>query len=196
MRYWERDMNAQRIVVGRYGPAALRTVPLIRHAALSATRIVAGGDRILLLSVAARSLVAGPLQLVTELTAQPSARQRAHILGAADQITAALLAMALHDQGVPAVSLTWEQTGLTPQSVTEGARSGNLRCDQVRAAIEQHPAVVLASACGPTDDGDTCTLDDAVIRMAAIALGRTLGASNADESLELSAQNLLPAFAA
>lgn len=169
-------MTEQRIVVQRYGPAALRTVPLIRHAALNLTRAVVGGDRILVLSVAAHSLVAGPLRLVTELTPRPSARQSAHILGAADQITAALLAMALCAEGVPAVSLTWEQTGLTPQSVTEGTRSGQLNCDRLRAAIEQHPAVVLASACAATGDGDVCALDDAVVGLAAIALGRALDA--------------------
>src|ERR1022692_919486 len=142
-------MTAHRIVVRRYGPAALHTVPLIRRAALDATRDVVRGDKILMLSVGASSFVAGPLRLATELTTRPSARQRAHILGAADQITAALLAMALHELGVPAVSLTGEQTGLTPRSVTEGARSGQLNCDRVRAAIEQHPAVVLASVCAP-----------------------------------------------
>jgi aspartate kinase len=173
-------MTAQRIVVQRYGPTALRTVPLIRHAALNVTRAVLGGDRVLVLSVAARSLVAGPLRLIAELTTRPSARQAAHILGAADQITAALLAMALREQGVPAVSLTWEQTGLTLKSVTEGARSGKLRCDRIQAAIEQHPAVVLASACGVTGDGDACALADAVIGQAALALTRALDPRNAD----------------
>jgi aspartate kinase len=169
-------MTAHRIVIRRYGPTALDTVPLIRRAALDATRDVVGGARILMLSVGASSLIAEPLRLAAELSAQPSAQQRAHILGAADQITAALLAMALHELGVPTVSLTWEQTGLTPRSVTEGARSGELNCDRVRAAIEQHPAVVLASACATTGDGDICALDDAVVGLAAIALGRALDA--------------------
>ena len=169
-------MTVHRIVVRRYGPAAVHTLPLIRRAALDAARDMAGGDKVLMLSVGARSLVAGPLRLATELTTRPSARQRAHILGAADQITAALLAMALYELGVPAVSLTWEQTGLTPRSVTEGARSGQLNCDRLRAAIEQHPAVVLASACAATGDGDVCALDDAVIGLAAIALSRALDA--------------------
>jgi aspartate kinase len=169
-------MTAHQIVVRQYGPAALRTVPLIRRAALDATRDVVGGDKILMLSVGASSLVAEPLRLAAELTTRPSARQRAHILGAADQITAALLAMALHELGVPAVSLTWDQVGLTPRSVTEGARSGQLNCDRVRAAIEQHPAVVLASACAATGDGDISALDDSVVRLAAIALGRALDA--------------------
>jgi len=169
-------MTAHRIVVRRYGPAALHTVPLIRRAALDATRDVVGGDKILMLSVGASSFVAEPLRLATELTTRPAARQRTHILGAADQITAALLAMALHELGVPAVSLTWDQTGLTPRSVTEGARSGQLNCDRVRAAIEQHFAVVLASACFTTGDGDISALDDAVVGLAAIALGRALDA--------------------
>ena len=169
-------MTAHRIVVRRYGSAALRTVPLIRRAALDATRDVVGGNKILMLSVGASSHVAEPLRLATELTARPAARQRTHILGAADQITAALLAMALHELGVPAVSLTWEQAGLTPRSVTEGARSGQLNCDRVRSAIEQHFAVVLASACFTTDDGDISALDDAVVGLAAIALGRALDA--------------------
>lgn len=169
-------MTAHQIVVRQYGPAALHTVPLIRRVALDTTHDLVGGDKILMLSVGASSLVAEPLRLVTELTTRPSARQRAHILGAADQITAALLAIALHELGVPAISLTWDQTGLTPRSVTEGARSGQLNCDRVRAAIEQHPAVVLASACVATSDGDIYALDASIVRLAVIALGRALDA--------------------
>jgi aspartate kinase len=180
-------MTVQRIIVRRYGPTALDTVPLIQRAAVDVTRAVVSGNRILVLTVAARSFVGRPLRLATELTTRPPARERAHVVGAADQITAALLAMAVHTQGVPAVSLTWEQAGLTAQSVTEGARSGQLGCERIRVAIERHPAVVLASACDATGNGDTCTIDDAVIRLAVIALRRALGARDFDESLEPSA---------
>lgn len=189
-------MTPQPIVVRRYGPAALQTLTRIREVALLATRAVAGGDRIVLLSVAAPALVAGPLRLVAELNDRPSAPHHTHILGAADQITAALLAMVLHEQGVPAVSLTWEQAGLTRRTVAEGARSGDLSCDRVRVAIARYPVVVLASACGTTDDGDTCTLDDTDVELAVIALVRALGARGAHETFEIPATNRLLASTA
>jgi hypothetical protein len=80
--------------------------------------------------------------------------------------------------------------------VAEGARSGRLSCDRIRSALARHSAVVLASACGADDDGDPCTLDDEVIRLAEIALGRALGARDTEDDFEPSARNQLLASTA
>ena len=88
------------------------------------------------------------------LTATPSQREMDMLLASGEQVSIALLAMALDAQGVAASSMTGPQVGIATESVHGRARILGIRTDRIRSRIQAGQVVVVAGFQGTSTSSD------------------------------------------
>ncbi|HAI97559.1 MAG TPA: aspartate kinase, partial [Methylococcaceae bacterium] len=126
------------------------------------------------------SAMSGETNRMTELANQmqqlPSKKQMDVLLSTGEQVTIALLCMALEELGMQAVSYTgWQVKILTDDSHGK-ARIEEIQTDKIRADLEANKIVVVAGFQGVTSDGAITTLGRGGSDTTAVALAAALKA--------------------
>ena len=81
------------------------------------------------------------------------------LISVGERVSCALAAMAIHDLGHEAISLTGSQAGIVTDSSHTKARIIDIRADRIREALEQDRIVLVAGFQGvSTDSRDVTTL--------------------------------------
>jgi len=106
----------------------------------------------------------------------PSPREMDMLLSTGEQVSIALLAMALHDLGEKAVSLTGWQAGIRTEKLHGKARIVEIRPERVLCALEDNAVAVVAGFQGITEDGEITTLGRGGSDTTAVALAAALRA--------------------
>jgi aspartate kinase len=113
-----------------------------------------------------------------EISDRPVAREMDMLLSTGERISCALCAMAIHDMGHEAISLTGSQAGIVTDSVHTKARIIDVRADRIRQALGQDRIVLVAGFQGvSTDSRDVTTLGRGGSDTTAVALAAALEAS-------------------
>ena len=112
--------------------------------------------------------------------AAPPARELDQLLATGEVVSAALLAIALHDLGVPAVSLTGGQAGIAAHGQHGDGRVATIDCARVREVLGRGQVAVVAGFQGVTDTGDVVTLGRGGSDTTAVALAAALGAATCE----------------
>ncbi|MBS1676757.1 MAG: aspartate kinase [Actinobacteria bacterium] len=113
-----------------------------------------------------------------EISDRPVAREMDMLLSTGERISCALCAMAIHDMGHEAISLTGSQAGIVTDSSHTKARIIDVRADRIRQALEQDRIVLVAGFQGvSTESRDVTTLGRGGSDTTAVALAAALGAS-------------------
>ena len=120
------------------------------------------------------------VKLAHQASDAPSRRELDALLATGEQISTALVAMALNDLNAPAVSLTGAQLGITTESIHTAARIVDINTERVRRHLADGFIVVAAGFQGATPEGDTTTLGRGGSDTTAVALAAALGASVCD----------------
>ena len=112
-----------------------------------------------------------------EISDRPVAREMDMLLSTGERISCALCAMAIHDMGHEAISLTGSQAGIVTDSSHTKARIIDVRADRIRQALDQDRIVLVAGFQGvSTDSRDVTTLGRGGSDTTAVALAAALGA--------------------
>jgi aspartate kinase len=112
-----------------------------------------------------------------EISARPVAREMDMLLSTGERISCALCAMAIHDMGHEAISLTGSQAGIVTDSSHTKARIIDVRADRIRQALEQDRIVLVAGFQGvSTESRDVTTLGRGGSDTTAVALAAALEA--------------------
>ena len=112
--------------------------------------------------------------LAGSVSRTPDARELDMLLSAGGRVACALIAMAIHDLGHEAVSLTGSQAGVLTDAQHTGATIREVRAERVRRALSDGKIVLVAGAQGFTRETmDLTTLGGAT---SATALADALGA--------------------
>src|ERR671915_85866 len=101
------------IVVQKYGGSSVATAEHIKAVAERIGRARQSGLDLVVVASAMGKTTDGLLRLAGEVSREPSPREIDQLLATGEEQSVALLAMALHDRGLPAVSLTGPQAGVT-----------------------------------------------------------------------------------
>ena len=113
-----------------------------------------------------------------EISDRPVAREMDMLLSTGERISCALCAMAIHDMGHEAISLTGSQAGIVTDSVHTKARIIDVRADRIRQALDQDRIVLVAGFQGvSTESRDVTTLGRGGSDTTAVALAAALHAS-------------------
>src|SRR3990172_5151303 len=96
------------------------------------------------------------IELAREITEHPPAREMDMLLSTGEQISIALLAMAIQSLGHPAVSLTGAQVGIVTDAYHTKARIKSISTDRIRQALDTGQVVIVAGFQG-VDESDNIT---------------------------------------
>jgi len=82
--------------------------------------------------------------LASEITIHPPQREMDMLLSTGEQVSISLLTMALHELGIPAISLTGTQAGIITESAHGRARIIEIRTERIKNLLEQGKTLVIA----------------------------------------------------
>lgn len=117
------------------------------------------------------------VEMAFQVTKRPRARELDMLLTTGEQVSIALLAMAVHDLGVNAVPLTGGQCGIITDGNFSRARIQNIATDKIFRLLEEGSIVIVAGFQGVTADHELTTLGRGGSDTTATALAAALQAS-------------------
>ena len=167
------------MIVQKFGGTSVKSIARIKNVASIIAR-AAAQDSVVAVVSAMGDTTDYLVKLAHQASDAPSRRELDALLATGEQISAALIAMALNDLGARAVSLTGVQLGITTESIHSAARIVDINTERVRRHLADGFIVVAAGFQGTTPEGDTTTLGRGGSDTTAVALAAALGASACD----------------
>ncbi|HEY3318009.1 MAG TPA: aspartate kinase [Coriobacteriia bacterium] len=164
------------LIVQKFGGSSVADAERIRHVArrLCATH-EAGNDVVAVVS-AMGDVTDELLALARQVSTEPPEREMDMLLATGEQVTIALLAMAIHSMGHEAISLTGRQAGIVSDASHTKARIQEVRADRVREALAEGRIVIVAGFQGVSDEGEITTLGRGGSDTTAVAIASGIGA--------------------
>ncbi|MBV9452792.1 MAG: aspartate kinase [Rubrobacter sp.] len=120
------------------------------------------------------------LALAAEVSREPSPREIDQLLATGEEQSVALLAMALHDRGVAATSLTGPQAGMRITGRYGSGVISEIRPERIHKLLDEEQVVIVAGFQGMNDLGDVMTLGRGGTDTTAVALAATLEADRCE----------------
>ena len=146
------------LIVQKYGGTSVGTVERVKCVAKHIESFrKAGHDMII--TVSAPSGVTDKLIDMTKgFEKKPPTREMDVLLSTGEQISIALLAMALNDLGIPSVSMTGSQMGIMTTDAHMKARINYIKTDKIRKELDAGKVIIVAGFQGITEEGEITTL--------------------------------------
>lgn len=164
------------LIVQKYGGTSMGSPQRIRNVAQRVARWHAAGNQLVVVVSAMSGETNRLLALAKEVSAQPVPRELDVMVATGEQVSIALLAMALQDLGVPAQSYTGAQVKVVTDSVFNKARILNIEENNLRHALEQGTVAVVAGFQGVDGQGNITTLGRGGSDTSGVALAAALKA--------------------
>src|SRR5215207_1649556 len=122
-------------------------------AARRAIRCKQAGNQVIVVVSARGDTTDELIELAKEITETPPAREMDMLLATGEQISIALLAMAIQSLGEEAVSFTGAQVGIVTDSTHTKARIKSISTDRLREALDAGNIVIVAGFQGTDETG-------------------------------------------
>ncbi len=164
------------LLVQKFGGTSVADASKILAAARRAIAAHERGEQVLVVVSARGHTTDELIGLAREIHERPPAREMDMLLSTGEQVSVALMAMAIHAQGVPAISFTGAQIGIVTDSFHTRARIRNISTDRIRQALDEGKVVIVAGFQGVDDDYNITTLGRGGSDTTAVALAAVLGA--------------------
>jgi aspartate kinase len=168
------------LVVQKFGGSSLADADRIRRVARRIARERAAGSDLVVVVSAMGDTTDRLLSLAAGITEEPDSRELDVLLATGEHQSATLLSMALHALGLPAISLSGPQAGITTDGRYGKARIADIEPRRVRAELEQGKIVIVAGFQGMSEasaaDAEITTLGRGGSDTTAVALAVRLGA--------------------
>jgi len=164
------------LIVQKYGGTSVANAERIGHVARRIADTHLSGKKVVVVLSAQGSLTDRLLQKAHEINPQASKRELAMLLTTGEQQSVALMAMALHKLGLPAISLNAVQIGLQSTEQHEDARIKHIQTSRIWAELNRGNIVLIAGFQGVNSQGDLTTLGRGASDTTAVALAAVLDA--------------------
>lgn len=164
------------LMVLKFGGTSLADAEKIRAAAQKATALKDQGYKVVMVVSAQGHTTDKLIQDAAAVNTQGAAREMDAYLASGEQMSAGLMAMALHKMGYPAISLTGWQAGLFTDGEHGSARVVTLQSDRIARELALGKIVVVAGFQGVDSEGDITTLGRGGSDTTAVALAAFLNA--------------------
>ena len=164
------------LIVEKYGGSSVGTSERIRAVADRVAASHRAGDDLVVVLSAMAGETNRLLELARDIDPEADARETDVLISTGEQVTIALLTMALHKLDVPARSYTGGQVRILTDNVHGKARILDIDADMVRTDIEQRNVVVVAGFQGVDREGNITTLGRGGSDTTAVAMAAALQA--------------------
>ena len=168
------------LVIQKYGGTSVGNLDRIRNVAQRIARIRKTGTHVVVVVSAMAGETDKLVKMAGDICQNPEKREMDLLLSSGERISSALLTMALHSLGVPAISMTGRQIGLQTDSVHTRARIKQIDAKRARQELKDNNVIVVAGFQGINEHGDVTTLGRGGSDTSAVALAVALGASQCE----------------
>jgi aspartate kinase len=164
------------LIVQKFGGTSVADAQKILAAARKAIRAQQKGHQVVMVVSAMGHTTDELLDLAYQVNERPPAREMDMLLSTGEQVSVALVAMAVHSLGHDAVSLTGGQIGIRTDSTHTKARIRSVSTDRMRKLLEAGNIVIAAGFQGIDEDLNITTLGRGGSDTTAVALAAVLQA--------------------
>ena len=164
------------LFVQKYGGTSLADAEKIRTAARRAVDLARQEEQVVMVVSAQGDTTDEMIGKALQVNRRGAVREMDAYLSAGEQMSAALMAMAVGAMGHPAVSLNAVQAGIRTDGVHGNAQIQRVDCGRIRQELEKGKIVVVAGFQGVDPEGDITTLGRGGSDTTAVALAAWLGA--------------------
>ncbi len=168
------------LIVQKYGGTSVGNVDRIKNVAKKVAASKKAGNNIVVVLSAMSGETDKLIALANAVSTNPKEREMDMLLSTGERVTIALLAMALNDMKVDAVSFTGRQSGIITDTAHTRARIKNIDAGRIQEALKKGKVVVVAGFQGITEGSDVTTLGRGGSDLTAVAVAAALKADFCD----------------
>ena len=164
------------LIVQKFGGTSVADASKIMAAARRAIRAAHEGNQVVVVVSARGHSTDELIAAAREITDRPPAREMDMLLSTGEQVSVALMAMAVQKLGHPSISFTGTQIGIVTDRSHTRARIRSISTDRMRQALDEGKIVIAAGFQGIDEDYNITTLGRGGSDTTAVALAAVLGA--------------------
>ncbi|MCC5608564.1 aspartate kinase [Nostoc sp. CHAB 5834] len=142
------------LIVQKYGGTSVGSVERIQAVAQRVYKTVKAGNSLVVVVSAMGKTTDGLVKLANEISPNPNRREMDMLLSTGEQVTIALLSMALQELGQPAISMTGAQVGIVTEAEHSRARILHIETTRLTRHINAGKVVVVAGFQGTSSAGE------------------------------------------
>ncbi|MDO4846999.1 MAG: aspartate kinase [Clostridiaceae bacterium] len=164
------------LIVQKFGGSSVANAERVMNVASIVTDTYRQGNDVIVVVSAQGDTTDDLIEKAFELNSKPSKREMDMLLTAGEQMSVALLAMAIEKIGCPVVSLLGWQAGFNTTSTYGTARIKSIKADRMKAELDKRNIVVVAGFQGINKYDDLTTLGRGGSDTSAVAIAAALHA--------------------
>ncbi len=164
------------VIVQKYGGTSVGSFDRIRNVASRVKALHEEGHQVAVVVSAMSGVTDRLIAMAHEMSSEPDERELDVLVSTGEQQSIALLAMALKESGVPAMSITGRQAGLRTTGSHTRARIDALDGSYTRGLLDDNKVLIVAGFQGVDTDGHIQTLGRGGSDLSAIAIAASLEA--------------------
>ena len=164
------------LIVQKFGGTSVADAERIHKAARRAIAAKQQGNQVVVVVSAMGDTTDDLIELAKKVCANPPKREMDQLLATGEQVTIALMAMAIHAQGHGAISFTGGQIGLVTDNAFSKARIQSINKQRIFDQLNAGNIVIIAGFQGVTPEGDYTTLGRGGSNATLVAVGAVLKA--------------------
>lgn len=170
------------LVVQKYGGTSVGSAERIQAVAQRVLRAAQTGNSLVVVVSAMGKTTDGLVKLARTISPNPCRREMDMLLSTGEQVSIALLSMALQELGQPAISLTGAQVGIVTEAQHSRARILNIQTKRIERHLNEGKVVVVAGFQGisSTAELEITTLGRGGSDTSAVALAASLRANRCE----------------
>ncbi|MDK2992713.1 MAG: aspartate kinase [Clostridiales bacterium] len=164
------------LIVQKYGGSSVANAERVMNVARRIKAAKEAGNDIVVVVSAQGDTTDHLMDMAMEINSNPSKRELDMLLSTGEQISIALLAMAIEALGLPVISLTGRQVGIKTSNLHTNARIEAIDGSRIRKELDGGKIVIVAGFQGMDDNDDITTLGRGGSDTTAVALAAALNA--------------------
>ena len=170
----------KRLIVQKFGGSSLANPERIKNVAKRVVGYKNKGNDVVVVVSALGDTTDELIELAGQINTSPSEREMDMLLSTGEQISVALLAMAIHKLGLEAISFTGAQVGIITDASHTRARIIKINAHKIREELNKGRIVIVAGFQGVTLNQDITTLGRGGSDLTAVALAKELKADECE----------------
>src|SRR3990167_10307525 len=166
----------RKLVVKKYGGSSVANPERIKRVAQRVVEVKRKGADVVVVVSALGDTTDELLQLAAQVSEHPAERELDMLMATGEQVSVALLAMAIHELGEDAVSFTGTQVGILTDGTHTKARIVDINAQRIVRELTRGRIVIVAGFQGINPNQDITTLGRGGSDLSAVALAKALQA--------------------
>lgn len=164
------------IIVQKYGGTSVTDIGRIESVAKRVVNTRLAGYKVVVIVSALGHTTDKLIDLALKITTNPPDRELDMLLSTGEQMSSALLAMAIHKLGLDAISFTGAQVGIVTDGSFTKARIIDINAKRIEEELKKSRIVIVAGFQGVSVNQDITTLGRGGSNLTAVALAKVLNA--------------------